>query len=158
MSAPAIALRPRIHPRRAPTPARRAARPRLRVIDAAAQRRVSRVRRMLWAFAGLVACSLIATVVFHVVVVQSQLQLDRLERDVANGQDRYEQLRLQVALLTSPERVVTRAQALGLVPSTEAPTPVAVPGGTVPPWADDSTATTLAESWPKVKPHLDPEP
>jgi len=158
MSAPAIALRPRAHPRRAPAPVRRAVRPRLRVIDAAAQRRVIRVRRMLWAFVGLVVCSLIATVVLHVVVAQSQLQLDQLEREVADEQVRYEQLRLQVAMLASPERVVTRAGELGMVPSTEAPTPVAVPGGTAPAGADHSTATTLAESWPKVKPHLDPEP
>lgn len=107
----------------------------------------------------MVVCSLIAAVGFHVVVAQSQLEIDRLEREIGAEQRRYEQLRLQVATLSSPERIVTRAGELGMVAATAPPIAVAVPGEpAAPPAPSDSTATTLAESWPKVKQHLDSQP
>jgi cell division protein FtsL len=108
----------------------------------------------------MVVCSLIVAVGFHVVVAQSQLEIDHLEARVAEEQHRYEQLRLQVAQLASPARITTRAQEMGMVAPTEPPTAVTVPGAPAPdaPAPSDSTATTLAESWPKVKPNLDAQP
>ncbi len=159
MSTTAAALRA---PRRAPRPIpvwqpRRAP---LRVVDVAAQRRARRVRRLLWCFAATIVGSLIAAVGFHVFVAQGQLEIDHLEREVGELQHRYEQLRLEVATLASPERIVTRAGELCMVASTEPPITMEVPGdpaATAPP-PSDSTATTLAESWPKVKQHLDAQP
>ena len=130
------------------------------MVDVVAQRRARRVRLLLWCFAATVVCSLIAAVGFHVFVAQGQLQIDQLEREVGEQQHRYEQLRLGVARLASPDRIVTHARELGLVASTEPPIPVAVPGDpeAAVPAPSDSTATTLAESWPKVKQHLDAQP
>jgi len=108
----------------------------------------------------MLVCSLIAAVCFHAVVAQSQLEIDQLRREVGDQQHRYEQSRLEVAQLSSPPRIVTRAQEMGMVAAAETPTPVAVPGASAPvaPASSDSTATTLAESWPKVKQYLDAQP
>jgi cell division protein FtsL len=129
----------------------------LRVVDTEAQRRARRVRRVLAGFCVTIVCSLVAAVGFHVVVAQGQLQLDRLEAEVAAEQDRYQDLRVLVAGLSSPERITTRAQELGMVPPGAPPGVVSVPGDPAAPVPapSDSTGTTLAESWPKVKPHLD---
>jgi cell division protein FtsL len=118
------------------------------------------MRRLLWCFAATVVCSLIMAVGFHVFVAQGQLQIDQLEGEVGEQQHRYEQLRLDVARLASPERITARAAELGMVASTEPPVTVTVPGDptTALPPPPDSTATTLAESWPKVKQHLDAQP
>ena len=111
---------------------------------------------MLWTFAVMIVCSMIAVVGFHVVLAQSQVQLDQLDREVAEAQHRYEQLRFEVSMLSSPERIVSRAHELGMVAAQGAPTVVAVPSdpaaSTTP---SDTTATTLAESWEKVKSSLD---
>ena len=157
MSATATALRApvRTRPVRRPAP-RRAP---LRVVDVQSKRRARRVRRMLWMFGVMIVSSLVAVVGFHVVLAQSQVQLDRLEQQVGEEQHRYEQLRFEVAALSSPSRIVSRAAELGMV----APSGVAtvVPVETDPdaaPMTSDTTATTLAESWEKVKSHLDTQP
>ena len=112
---------------------------------------------MLAGFGVIVVCSLVAAVGFQVFVAQSQLQLDRIERDVAVEQQRYQELRLLVAAASSPERITTRAQELGMVPPTDPPGVVTVPPDPAAPAAtpSDSTGTTLAESWETVKQHLD---
>ncbi len=154
MSATATALRApgRARPVRRAAPARRAP---LRVVEVQSSRRARRVRRMLWCFGLMIVCSMVAAVGFHVVLAQSQVDLDRLEQQVAQEQHRYEQLRFEVAALSSPERIVSRAAALGMVAPTGTATVVAVP--TDPQTAQDpadTTATTLAESWEKVKSSL----
>ncbi|MGH8983417.1 MAG: hypothetical protein ACRDY6_06020, partial [Acidimicrobiia bacterium] len=106
MSTSAAALRARparpVHSPRQPAGTRRTAT--LRVVDTEAQRRARRVRRVLAGFGVTVVCALVAAVAFHVFVAQSQLQLDRLEQEVAAEQQRYQELRLAVAAASSPER------------------------------------------------------
>jgi cell division protein FtsL len=64
----------------------------------------------------LVAVGLFATVAFHVVLTQNQFKLDRLNDRATAEQTRYQRLRLQVAQLESPSRVVAAAHdQLGMV-------------------------------------------
>lgn len=112
---------------------------------------------MLAGFGATVVCALVAAVGFHVVVAQSQLQLDELEQEITTEQDRYQELRLMVAAASSPERITTRAAELGMVPPGDPPSVVTVPSdpAAAPAGPPDATGTTLAESWETVKPHLD---
>jgi hypothetical protein len=61
--------------------------------------------------------SLFALVSFHVLAAQSAFTLDRLARERANEQLRYERLRDTVARLSAPETVIAAAQQLGMVPA-----------------------------------------
>jgi cell division protein FtsL len=61
--------------------------------------------------------SLFALAAFHAMLASGQAQLDGIERDVSDAQARYEQLRVEVAELESPSRIVREAQErLGMVP------------------------------------------
>ena len=55
-------------------------------------------------------------VLVHVELTAHQLGLVRLQKQADAQQERYMKLRLEVAQLQSPERVVARAQQLGMVP------------------------------------------
>ena len=108
-----VAPAPRPEPRPAP-------RPQLRVVR---NGEVSpQVRRRRAAAAGVAATivvfgCLLALAAFQAVLAQNQLRLDHLERDVSAQQARYQRLRLRVAELESPARVVATAQErLGMVP------------------------------------------
>jgi cell division protein FtsL len=64
----------------------------------------------------LIGVGLFATVAFHVVLTQNQFRLDHLTDRATEEQARYSRLRLQVAELESPSRVVAAAQdKLGMV-------------------------------------------
>ncbi|MEO7837438.1 MAG: hypothetical protein ABIS21_07340 [Acidimicrobiales bacterium] len=64
-----------------------------------------------------VVASLFGLVASHVMLTQGQFRLDRLRARAATEQSRYERLRLQVAELESPSRIVASAQErLGMVP------------------------------------------
>jgi cell division protein FtsL len=153
VSATATALRASVRTRPVRRPARRRAS--LRVVDVQSRRRARRVRGMLWCFGVMIVSSLVAVVGFHVVLAQSQVQLDRLEQSVGEEQHRYEQLRFEVAALSSPARIVSRAAELGMVAPAGAATVVPVPTDPgAAPTTSDTTATTLAESWEKVKSSL----
>jgi cell division protein FtsL len=112
------------HQRTAPVrqPAQPAPRPRppLRVVDATelqARARRRRVRAMTIMTFVLVTTGLFGLVASHVVLTQGQFKLQRLQREADLQQARYERLRLEVARLQSPERVVAVAQErLGMVP------------------------------------------
>lgn len=164
MSAPArsprrVARAPERHPAPRPRPG---ARPRLRVVDPAVRRRARLVRRAVRGAVLLGAVSVFAIVAFHVVLAQGQLRLDRLSSRTAAEQARYEKLRLEVARSAAPERIVTRAVALGLVPAGQATFVSAPgsPGGRVATGgsADDPTSPTLARGWSQVKAHLAAQP
>lgn len=105
-------------PRRAPAHVA-PKRPPLRVVQpgertAADQRR--RTRRWAVCTVLLVACGLFGLVVSHVLLTQNQFRLERLQRQAAAEQARFERLRLQVAELESPGRIVAAAQErLGMV-------------------------------------------
>lgn len=118
----------------------------------AAQRRA---RLMVGTVVVVAALAFFGVVAAHVAITQRQFQLEQLERDGNELQADYDRLRLQVAELESPARVVAAAQELGLVQPEEVVylTPEAPPSA-----AADATAVKAAEatttSWQTVKPHL----
>ena len=66
---------------------------------------------------AFVVVSLFALAAFHAMLASGQAQLDRLEQRVSDAQARYESLRLDVAELEAPSRIVRDAQErLGMVP------------------------------------------
>src|SRR3954447_1593749 len=94
--------------------------PPLHVVRPEERRQARRVRRRarLAALATVltVGVGLFGVVALHVVLTQNQFRLDRLRRNAAVEQSRYEPLRLQVAQPESPERIVATAQErLGMV-------------------------------------------
>ena len=103
----------------APAPAR-PARPALRVVQPGELTPKVRRRRagaaavltIVVVFAGLFGLA-----VCQAIMAQNQMRLDRLDAEVADAQARYQRLRLRVAELESPERIVAAAQErLGMVP------------------------------------------
>ena len=80
-----------------------------------ARRRV-RARRTVVAAGALAAVALFGIVIAHVLLMQGQFELERTQRAAATQQAEYDRLRLQVAELESPERIVATAQErLGMV-------------------------------------------
>jgi cell division protein FtsL len=147
----------------APAPKRQPSRPPLRVVpDDYVDPRIRRRRARLFVagLSTLVAAGLFGIVSLHVALTQGQFRLERLEAKADEQQARYEQLRLQVAELESPDRIVAVAQErLGMV----SPPGVTYlsPSGPV---SDDDVATPKKKpatasgpstSWTEVKPHLD---
>ncbi len=115
----------------------------------------------MWVAVLLSAVSVFAIVAFHVVLAQGQLRLDRLSERTAAQQARYERLRLDVARRSAPDRIVTRAAELGLVPAGQAtfvatPPPTGAAGG--PADGDGPTSPTLSRGWSEVKAHLAVDP
>ena len=97
--------------------------------------------------------ALVSAVVFHVMLAQNQLQLDRLNTKIATEQRAYEQHRLTTSLLASPQRIIQEAERLGLVVPAEPAQYLYVPGAPMPSLGDGATADTLAD-WTKAKPSL----
>ncbi|HEX9992897.1 MAG TPA: septum formation initiator family protein [Acidimicrobiales bacterium] len=101
----------------------RRARPDLRVVDPdelspAARRRRARILCTL--VAVVVVGSLFGVTAMHTVLVADQGELDVLDRRVAEQEARYERLRLEVAELESPDRIVREAtERLGMVPAAD---------------------------------------
>lgn len=115
VSAPAHAL---THaPERAPSP-RLKSTPRpdhLRVVRPA-ERRSARLRPVTAVvLTALLFLLLFAVAVTQTMLVQGQVRLDELDRKLATEQGRYQELRIRVATFESPERIVSAAQAQGMV-------------------------------------------
>lgn len=139
-------------------------RPHLRLVvdgrlDRAARRRRAR-RLAVLVGAGAVA-SLMALATTHAMLVSSQVRLDDLEAQAADAQARHQSLRLEVASLEDPARVVTIAtDRLGMIPadSTVYLPPVNPPTGGEPGGEDDTAADDGADApalpWGAVKPYL----
>lgn len=105
---------------------------------------------------GLVSVvSVFVVVALHVMVAQGQLELDRLNRRTTVEQQQYERLRLEVAQLSAPTRVATRARQLGMVPGGGS-TFVTVPDASGPQSQSPPSSTT--EDYQKVKSHLETRP
>jgi hypothetical protein len=100
--------------------------------------------------------ALVTAVVFHVVLAQNQMELDRLNGQIAKEQRVYEQRRLTSSLLASPQRVIQEAERLGLVLPLQPAQYLYVPGAPMPKTDDGSTADTIAD-WSKTKPSLGPQ-
>ncbi|MGH9165739.1 MAG: hypothetical protein ACRDZW_09535 [Acidimicrobiales bacterium] len=65
---------------------------------------------MVAAMAVAVAASLFGLVAAHVLLAQGQFRLQRLDGQADSAQERYERLRLEVANLEAPGRIVAVAQ------------------------------------------------
>jgi len=137
------------------------ARPPLQVVKRPARQPVD--RRLLavvggaFVFAGVLA----GNVAVHAQTTQGQFELERLQTTARQRQVHYQQLRLQMAQLEAPQRIVARSHQLGMVEpsvvtylsprantSTEpagrnSPAPVAAPGD------------QAAQSWGQARPRLD---
>lgn len=141
----------------------------LRVVSDArvvAARRRRRLRGILVLSGTVVAVSLFALAAFHAMLASGQAELDRIEQSVSDAQARYESLRLEVAELEAPSRIVREAQErLGMVPPSgvtyltpsEATTEAVGQAAA----ADSSLATDDAgdrAAWATVKPYLTGRP
>jgi cell division protein FtsL len=158
-------------PAGAPAPAR----PPLHVVPdpAPRRRRVRRARVLVVAAAVAVVAALFGVAAFQAQLVSGQVRLDQLERDVAASRARYQDLRLEVASLEAPERIVAEAQhRLGMVvPSgitylspagvLDGPVPAGADAGRGAAGSDDGAvaggpgpARSGARTWSSIKPHL----
>jgi hypothetical protein len=112
------------------------------------------LRLALWTTAVLTVGTIFGAAAFHVLLVQSQFRLDQLEQRAGVEQQRYEQLRLDVARLAAPERVVAAAQQrLGMV----VPPDVAYLMAPTPAGSEPASATEAGD-WSEVKPYLASRP
>jgi cell division protein FtsL len=136
-------------PRRAPD-----GRPALRVVPPntlSRHGRQRRARRFGALLSGIVVVVVFGVVAAHVMLTQRQFRLEALERKAAAEEARYERLRLQVAELESPERVVAAARQLGMVP----PATVTYLASSRPSQApNDEAAAAPGGEWANVKSHL----
>lgn len=134
------------------------------------QRRL--VRQIALVVTIVAALCLFGVVVFHVVLTQNQFRLEGLRDQAADREAEYDRLRLQVAELESPERIVAEAQQrLGMItppeviyltPSVDQPS-VATDKASAPPAGRGSARNGAASAagakdagtgWSTVKPHL----
>jgi cell division protein FtsL len=102
------------------------------VPDGAWLRRRMRLRRRVLALTGLLLAlvPVFGLVLVHVDLTKNEERLTSLQRRVTAAQQQNVRLRLEVAQLGSPGRVVSRAQALGMVPPPSVLYLTAVPDGT----------------------------
>lgn len=176
--APARARRTAVSRGTPPTPVRKVAAPvrvppadrrHLRVVSDArvvAARRRRRLRGMLVLTGVIMAGSLFALAAFHAMLASGQADLDRIELQVSDAQARYEALRLQVAELEAPSRIVREAQErLGMVPPPGVTylTPSEASVDAVGQAAADDASITSDEAadraaWATVKPYLSGRP
>jgi cell division protein FtsL len=134
----------------------------LRVVEGQTRRRLLGPMGVIIAivvFAGMLAVAAV-----QAFLVQGQIQLDDLDNRVATQQAEYEQVRLDVARLEAPERIVEAAQShLGMVEPADvtyltpdrvdAPAPDEDDGATT---GEEAAATDDdAGSWSEVKPYLE---
>ena len=141
---PTRALRPE------PTPAERR---HLRVVPpnyVSARTRRKRARLLVFLAGAGIAAALFGVVAFHVVLTQNQLDLQHLRAEADTASAKQQQLRLQVAQLESPERVVDDAQKLGMVPP--ATVHYLSPDGTPPPPAPTPTTAPARAAVTAAKP------
>jgi cell division protein FtsL len=154
-------------PAHAPAPRReKESRPSLRVVGEEDRR----PRYAVWTVVALsvIFALFLALVMFHTVLLKNQRRLDQLDAQVRDEQATYQQQRLQVAQLQSPERILEVATSkLGLVPSngTTYLTPsgadaVAARQAQAAKAGDDGTTSLsgtgdgASSGWPQVKPYL----
>jgi cell division protein FtsL len=88
-----------------------AGRPRhLRVVEPRSRRRLPSARTLFVGGAGVAIAVAFGLVYLHVVMAQRQFQLDDLNAKVSAEQAQYQQLRLQVAQLDSPQQIIYTAE------------------------------------------------
>lgn len=112
-SVPGVAVPGEFAPARAPRPGRH-----LRPITPPARRRSPAVPVLVGT--GIVLSALFALAVMHALLIGGQIRTDDLQRAVASETEEIHRLRLRVAQLESPDRVLEVARdRLGMVPPTE---------------------------------------
>lgn len=110
-SGAAIAAEPT--PSRRPRPGRH-----LRPVEAPSRRRSPAVPVLVGT--GIVLVALFGLAVMHALLIGGQIQLDGAQREVASESEAVRRLRLRVAELESPDRVLEVARdRLGMVPTAE---------------------------------------
>jgi cell division protein FtsL len=88
----------------------------LRLIRQQESRRANRRRLLVSLGIACVAVLCLGLVALHVLIAENQFRLDQLQQTAASQQEKYERLRLQVAQLEAPARIVSEAQGrLGMV-------------------------------------------
>jgi cell division protein FtsL len=158
----------------------------LRLVENQARRRAGRRRLLVILGIASAAVVCLALVALHVLIAENQFRLDRLQEQAATEQASYEKLRLQVAQLEAPARIVSQAEGqLGMVqpasvnylPATTIPaastagrgengtttatgsSPQAQDVQSVDPPAAGAVAAPPGDSdWPSVKPYLSGSP
>jgi cell division protein FtsL len=95
---------------------REAQRRHLWLVENQARRRAGRRRLLVMLGITSVAVVCLALVALHVLIAENQFRLDNLQQQAAAEQASYEKLRLQVAQLEAPARIVSQAEGrLGMV-------------------------------------------
>jgi cell division protein FtsL len=152
----------------------------LRLIRQQESRRANRRRLLVSLGIACVAALCLGLVALHVLIAENQFRLDQLQQTAATKQANYERLRLQVAQLEAPARIVSEAEGrLGMVqpgsvtylpavPTTTQTTAAGSSGASGPePAAGASTAEAQSggipapqgdADWPSVKPYLSGSP
>jgi cell division protein FtsB len=145
----------------------------LRLVREQARRRANGRSLLVSAGIALLGVFCLGLVTLHVLIAENQFTLDRLTQTAATEQASYEKLRLQVAQLEAPARIVSDAEGrLGLVqpgsvtylPATNSRATKG--GGTAPAgpesagsgWAGSVTAPQGDADWPSIKPYLSGSP
>ena len=159
---PAHKARPRTPGPQAPSPHA----PRhLRIVgdhELATIRRRRRLRVGSVVLAGFVIALLFAAVGMHVMLAQNQFRLNQLANQAAAQQAKYQQLRLQVDQLSSPQAIIGAAEArLGMVPAgnvTFLNPSSAIPGRPDAVAQSGPAPATAPSGWSTVKPQLAANP
>ena len=142
------ALAPDPRPER-PRPARRTGE-HLRPVGRRAPRRAPAVPILVGT--GIVISGLFALAVMHALLIGGQIRLDDMQREVASETEEIRRLRLSVAELEAPERVLDAARSrLGMVQPAEVGylAPAGVDTG------DDERARVAPAEVPTVEPELE---
>lgn len=110
-SKPVVAPTPkRVQPRRSRSPIARAVTHR----DASSASR--RLVKLGFGVLFLLVAIMMAVVVAQTHIAGNQMEIDRIEDDIAAERDRYDTLRLERSTLREPARLVVEARALGMQP------------------------------------------
>ncbi len=102
-----------------------------------------------------VVFGLLAIVGTNAMVAASQVNIDQLSGQTRVAETRYQQARIDYAVLASPANVIARAATLGLV-SSESP-PIAIPVMGTPP-QPASKGSPVLDGWNNLKPSLGTRP
>ena len=82
----------------------------LRLIRQQESRQANRRRLLVSLGIACVAALCLGLVALHVLIAENQFRLDQLQQTAASQQESYERLRLQVAELEAPARIVSEAE------------------------------------------------
>jgi cell division protein FtsL len=153
----AVAPAPEVNPRpRREDPSRA---DHLRVVAPSERRR----RRVTPAAAVLLTATVFALLfgvaIAHTVLVEGQVRLDELDRELTVEQARYQELRQEVAALESPSRVVAAAHEQGMVTPEDLvylQPPPAEPTSDPDATTDPEPVPTDDQVWSNIKPLLGP--